>query len=381
MAKRRRGSTQQALDARGEDIARDGAILDIGSNRYLVSSQSVVHAFYDVGFGPDGWRCSCPYHLHGSRRCKHIRAVASIVMSERKLADEGREKVLIGEPCVACRFCTSTDCTERGTRANKSGVVSRYKCNGCGRRFTHNPGFVGRHHAPEVITDALQACATGLSPRKVSEGLAKRGISVSGSTVHRWVCDYGRIIETFQKSGMVVGYTWHVDEIYFRVRGKPMWLFGVMDAETRIIIAYDTAPDKLSYDATGLFEAAVEAAGKRPDVLITYGLCGFKTGYKRAMYTNTTPRTVHIADAGIRDRHATNNPYERLNGEIRDRIARIRGFKSIEPALLRLLIMYHNFIRPHGGLDGRTPAEAAGIAVAGPDKWRTLIGHAALFCV
>ena len=85
--------------------------------------------------------------------------------------------------------------------------------------------------------------------------------------------------------------------------------------------------------------------------------------------------------SGIRDRHATNNPYERLNGEIRDRIARIRGFKSIEPALLRLLIMYHNFIRPHGGLDGRTPAEAAGIAVAGPDKWRTLIRHAALFCV
>ena len=62
-------------------------------------------------------------------------------------------------------------------------------------------------------------------------------------------------------------------------------------------------------------------------------------------------------------------------------IARIRGFKSIEPALLRLLIMYHNFIRPHGGPDGRTPAEAAGMAVAGPDKWRIIIGHAALFCM
>ena len=146
-------------------------------------------------------------------------------MSERKLADEGREKVLIGEPCVACRFCTSTDCTERGTRSNKSGVVSRYKCNGCGRRFTHNPGFVGRHHAPKVITDAIQACATGLS----KEGLRrtdKGGISVSGSTVHRRVCDYGGIIEKFQRPGMVVGHTWHVDEIYFRVRGEPMWLFG-----------------------------------------------------------------------------------------------------------------------------------------------------------
>ena len=31
------------------------------------------------------------------------------------------------------------------------------------------------------------------------------------------------------------------------------------------------------------------------------------------MYTNTTPRTCHIADAGIRDRHSANNLYERLN--------------------------------------------------------------------
>ena len=42
--------------------------------------------------------------------------------------------------------------------------------------------------------------------------------------------------------------------------------------------------------------------------------------------------------------------------------------------------MYHNFIRPHVGLGGRTPAEAVGIAMAEPDKWRTVIGHAALFC-
>ncbi len=139
---------------------------------------------------------------------------------------------------------------------------------------------------------------------------------MSGSTVHRRVCDYGGIIEKFQRPSMVVGHTWHVDEIYFRVRGEPMWLFRVMDAETRIIIAYDTAPDKISYDATGLFEAAVEAVGKRPDVLITDGLCGFKTGYKRAMCANATPRTVHMTDAGVRDRHATNSPYERLNGEI-----------------------------------------------------------------
>ena len=179
---------------------------------------------------------------------------------------------------------------------------------------------------------------------------------------------------------MRTGYVWHADEIYFKVQGRPRWMFGVMDAETKLIIAHDTAQDKFKYDAAGLFEAAVRAAGRRPDVLITDGLAGFKTGYTKAMYTKAMPRTVHVADVGIRDRHSANNAYERFNGEIRDRIARVRGFKSQNPALLGMLIIYHNFMRPHGGLGGRTPAEAAGITISGLDKWRTLIGHAALFC-
>ena len=38
--------------------------------------------------------------------------------------------------------------------------------------------------------------------------------------------------------------------------------------------------------------------------------------------------------------------------------------------------MFHNFIRPHEGLDGKTPAEACGIEVKGENKWMTLIQNA-----
>ena len=139
MARRRGGSSQQALDARGKEIVRSGTILYIGSARHKVSSQSVADAFYDVSFGPDGWRCTCPYHLHGNRRCKHIRAVYGTIMCERRLAGEGHEGMAVTEPPVACRFCHSTDCTERGMRNNKNGTVPRYRCGRCKRRFTHNP--------------------------------------------------------------------------------------------------------------------------------------------------------------------------------------------------------------------------------------------------
>jgi hypothetical protein len=38
--------------------------------------------------------------------------------------------------------------------------------------------------------------------------------------------------------------------------------------------------------------------------------------------------------------------------------------------------VFHNFIRPHMGLEGKTPAEAAGIKVEGDNKWLTLMQNA-----
>ena len=66
------------------------------------------------------------------------------------------------------------------------------------------------------------------------------------------------------------------------------------------------------------------------------------------MHTIAVSRTVHVADTCIRDMHTANNACERFNGEIRDRIARIRGLKSKDPAMLGLMIVYHNFMRPYG---------------------------------
>lgn len=38
--------------------------------------------------------------------------------------------------------------------------------------------------------------------------------------------------------------------------------------------------------------------------------------------------------------------------------------------------IFHNYVRPHMGLKGKTPAEVAGITVEGNDKWLTLIQNA-----
>jgi hypothetical protein len=71
-----------------------------------------------------------------------------------------------------------------------------------------------------------------------------------------------------------------------------------------------------------------------------------------------------------------NNKMERLNGEIRDREKVIRGIKKPDTPILTGYQIFHNFIRKHEGLDGKTPAEVAGIDVQGDNKWMTLIQNA-----
>jgi hypothetical protein len=59
-----------------------------------------------------------------------------------------------------------------------------------------------------------------------------------------------------------------------------------------------------------------------------------------------------------------NNPIERYNGKIKDRIKILRGgFGSFEMAesFMNLRRVIHNFVNPHQGLKGNTPAEEAEI--------------------
>ena len=45
--------------------------------------------------------------------------------------------------------------------------------------------------------------------------------------------------------------------------------------------------------------------------------------------------------------------------------------------ILKGVQICHNFVRPHEGLNGDTPASRAGIKLEGDNKWLTLIQNAA----
>ncbi len=62
--------------------------------------------------------------------------------------------------------------------------------------------------------------------------------------------------------------------------------------------------------------------------------------------------------------------------EVRDREKVMHRIKRMDTPILKGHQIYHNFVRPHEGLNGNTPSERVGIKVEGKNKWLTIIQNA-----
>ena len=54
----------------------------------------------------------------------------------------------------------------------------------------------------------------------------------------------------------------------------------------------------------------------------------------------------------------------------------MRGLKIMDTPILDGYQIFHNYIRPHMSLEGKTPSEVAGIKIEGKNKWITIIQNA-----
>lgn len=105
--------------------------------------------------------------------------------------------------------------------------------------------------------------------------------------------------------------------------------------------------------------------------MISDGAPNFNEAFKKEFYTNANPRTRHIRHIRLQG-DLNNNKMERFN-EVRDREKTIRGLKKADTPILTGYEIFHNYVRPHEGLEWKTPAEVSGIKIEGENKWITLI--------
>jgi transposase-like protein len=357
---------------RGKAIAeKQGQIIRINDNSYKVKSQS-SDILYDVKSTEIGWKCNCPDHTSRGVKCKHIYAV------EISFAIRKQVEVRTISPITAstCLFCGSSNTVKEGLRHNKHGDIQKFYCNDCNQYFSFNIGFEKMKHNPQAVTTAMQLYFSGESLRHTKESLKLLGVHVSHQTIHNWIEKYTLLMKQYvDKLKPNVGSTWRADEVFVKFSGNMKYLFALMDDETRYWIAQEVADTKFMHDAKGLFHDGKKIAGKRPNVLITDGLPSYHEAFNKEFYTNKSPQSKHINAIKL-DGDMNNNKMERINGEIRDREKVMRGLKSTDTPIIAGYQIYHNYMRPHEALKGKTPAEACGIKVEGDNKWITLIQNA-----
>ena len=391
----RRSAPLKTLEKHGaETLKGERPIIEIGQGIYLVPSRSAdpqsestdeeheEHEEHEVRHRNGLWTCSCPYYMAGHANCSHTCAVRMMLKMQEKAKSAVGKRTYVEVPEIRCPECGKCEFHASTSYPTCFGRTTVYKCDNpeCGKRFTFRPGFKKKWFGDNIITDVLVDTGSGHPPGRILERLEKNGIKISERTTRRWIKEYGTLVERFAATlSYDVGGEWSADEKYLKTHPNGSkskhYLTAMLDNTTGLVLSYDVTDNKSGYDATGLTEAAIALAGRVPDLFTADKLNGYKIGFLNAILSRN-PLAIMIADAAINGVHLNNNKRERLNGEFWDCLYRARGFNSLIPGLVRLTVVYHNFI--HKGSRKETPAEAAGVMVEGPDKLKTLIQNAAL---
>jgi transposase-like protein len=212
------------------------------------------------------------------------------------------------------------------------------------------------------VSSALNDYYSGKSIGDICRSmLAEHSNQPSTKTVYEWINKYTtEAVNRFKDYHPQVGDVWVADETVLRIDGANVWLYDIIDKKTRFMLASRVALARTTEDAKQLMEAAAKCAGKNPKVVKTDRNTSYLDGIERAFGADTehrlgSPFTIVKEDS--------TSLIERFHGTLKARTKVMRGLKSVETAIQFAdgFLTYYNYLRPHEKLDGRTPAEAAGV--------------------
>lgn len=274
----------------------------------------------------------------------------------------------MGEEISKCPKCGSRDSVWRGYRYNKSGKKRLRKCKKCGVNFTPDDGFLRRRFQKEHIVEAVSLYQSGLSLSKVKDHMWQHhGVKISRWMILLWCRDYSNLIDKFtQTLKPEIKGNVHADEVIVKTKGKKNWYWGAKDKKTKFKIAGKLTKKRTLSGAKYIFDKIRNGCKGIPAKIITDKLGHYRRAYNIFFYrVRGKCKLIHGVPIACK-KHGlehNNNCAERDNERIKQRYKTTRGFKNSDSAedILRLMDNCYNFVHPHMGLRGKTPAEEADI--------------------
>ena len=178
--------------------------------------------------------------------------------------------------------------------------------------------YAGYRFPPEIIQRAVWLYYRfTLSFRDIEDLLAERGIIVSYETIRRWVKHFGPTVAAdLRRRRPKPHATWHLDEVYLRIKGRMVYLWRAVDAEGEVLdVLIQSRRNKRA--ALKLMRKLLKKYAFVPDRLVTDDLRSYAAA---------------VRDLGLTRRHDRgrwrNNRAENSHQPTRRRERKMQGFKS-----------------------------------------------------
>jgi len=257
---------------------------------------------------------------------------------------------------IACKYCGGHNVTKYGTFRGRQ----RFWCKDCKRKFADNDALPNMQTPVDQVGTAIGMYYEGQSLNSICRLLTQIYHSYpSDSTVYRWIAKFTkRAVNEAKDYKPDVGDVWLADETVLDIDGKNVWFWDIIDAKTRFLLASHMSRTRTIADARKLMQLASMRAGKTPKVILTDKLNAYLDGIELEFGADTK----HIRSKPFTVENNT-NLIERFHGTLKDRTKVMRGLKDIRSARLITSgwLLHYNYLRPHEALQGKTPAQVAGV--------------------
>ena len=283
---------------------------------------------------------------------------------------------------IKCPNCKSKNIIKRGSRPTQNrGLIQRYGCKDCNKRFVEDDGFFKMKNNPQKVTLCLDLFYKGISTRQIQSHLqAFYPHNSSHKSIYQWVIKYSNKISTFtDKLKLKVGKELQFDEMEYGSKRSQYkgWFIDSIDTTTRFMVASNYAKSRNQEEIKSVLKLAKQKTEKQFKVITTDGYRLYPKAIRLAFgnYNFQRNEITHNITNAMRG-EGFNHKVERMHSSIRHRTKTFRGFHgsvNSANAIMKGYEIYYNFMRVHQAI-GKCPYElATDIELKNPNKWLELI--------